>query len=158
MYIEKDAFEKLVDKYSDSVYRVAYNYCGNHSDAQDIVQETFLRYIKKQPDLETEEHQRAWLLRVAINLSKDYLKSYWFKNTSELTEDIPIKQDDNKAIWDSVRKLPQKYRIVIELYYKEGYSIKEIADILKKKQATIGTWLSRGKKILEKTLKEDIYG
>ena len=121
-------------------------------------EEKTLRYIKKQPDLETEEHQRAWLLRVAINLSKDYLKSYWFKNTSELTEDIPIKQDDNKAIWDSVRKLPQKYRIVIELYYKEGYSIKEIADILKKKQATIGTWLSRGKKILEKTLKEDIYG
>ena len=157
MYIEKDDFEKTVDKYSQTVFRAVYACCGNYSDAQDIVQETFFRYIKKHPEFESEEHKKAWLIRVAVNLVKDSLKSYWFRNKIDLDENIPFEEDESKAVWESVKKLPANYRIVIELYYKEGYSINEISEILNKNKATVGTWLARAKKRLEKILKEDLY-
>lgn len=158
MYSEKDTFDNIVDKYSQTLFRVVYTYCGNRSDAEDIIQDTFLKYIKKHPKFETEEHEKAWLIRVAINLSKDYLKSYWFKNKSELTENISVEEEESKAVWESVQKLSPKYRIVIELYYREGYSIKEISKLLHRNQSTVGNQLARAKKQLEKILKEDLYG
>lgn len=157
MYIEKEAFEKAVDKYSETLFRVAYAYCGNRSDAEDIVQDTFLKYIKKHPEFDSEEHEKAWLIRVAINLCKDFKKSFWVKNKNELTEQIPFKNDESKAIWESVKRLSPKYRIVIELYYREGYSIKEISELLHKNQSTVGNQLARARKLLETILKEDLY-
>ena len=157
MYIENDSVSKIVDMYADTLYRIALAYLGNRSDAEDVVQETFLRYIKKKPKFESAEHAKAWLIRVTVNLSKDLLKSFWHKNTTELTEDMIAPNEKDRQIWESVKQLSPKYRIVIELYYREGYSIKEIASILKKNPSTIGNQLSRAKKLLEKMLKEDEY-
>lgn len=157
MYIEKNDFEKIVDKYSETLFRVVYTYCGNRSDTEDVIQDTFLKYLKKHPEFDSEEHEKAWFIRVAINIAKDYLKSYWMKNKSELTEDIPVKEEDSKAIWESVQKLSPKYRVVVELFYREGYSINEISEILHRNKSTVGNQLARGKKQLEKILKEDFY-
>ena len=156
MYIENDTASKI-DMYTEVLYRIAFTYLGNRSDAEDIVQETFLKYCKKKPKFDSDEHEKAWLIRVTINLCKDYLKSFWHKNTTELTEDVIVPHEENMQIWESVKRLAPKYRIVIELYYREGYSIKEIASILKKNPSTIGNQLSRAKKQLEKMLKEDAY-
>lgn len=157
MNIEHDSISKKIDMYTDTLYRIAYTYSGNRSDAEDIVQEAFLKYIKKKSKFDSDEHEKAWLIRVTINLCKDYLKSFWHKNTTELTEDVIVPQEENRQIWDSVRRLSPKYRIVIELYYREGYSIKEIAMILKKNPSTIGNQLSRAKRLLEKMLRENDY-
>lgn len=157
MYAENDNTSKIIDMYADTLYRIAFTYLGNRSDAEDIVQETFQRYIKKKPKFDSSEYEKAWFIRVTINLCKDYLKSFWYKNTTELSEDVIAPNEENKEIWECVRQLSPKYRIVIELYYREGYSIKEIALILKKNPSTIGNQLSRAKKLLEKMLKEDDY-
>ena len=142
-------FETMITKYSQLVYRCAYGYCKNREDAEDIMQEVYYKYLTKAPIFNDEQHERAWFLRVTINLSKNYVKTFWRKKVDTLEQDIPHITEEEKGVWDVIHQLPNKYRIVIELHYIEGYSIKEIAEILKRKQSTIGTWLERGKKKLE---------
>lgn len=155
MRIEKSEFEDLVNEYADTVYRCAYTYCSNRDDANDIVQEVFIKFLKKQPEFSDKEHEKAWFLRVTVNLCKDLLKSYWYKNRAELTDDIPVDpSDDGSEIWAYVQKLPPKYRIVIELYYYEGYTIKEIAEIVDAKQSTVGNRLARARTLLKDFFKE----
>lgn len=157
MYIEKIEFEKTVNKYSDTLLRCAYTYCGNLSDAEDIVQEALVKYLKKAPKFENEEHKKAWLLRVTINLSKNLTKSFWHSNKTEISENIT----DNKAnltkfeIWEDVKRLPPKYRTVLELYYYEGYKIEEIAKITNSRKSTVGDRLAKAKKLLSKIYKEE---
>lgn len=157
MRIKKEEFERTADKYSDAIFRCAYSYCGNKSDAEDVVQETFIKYLKKSPTFKDETQEKAWLLRVAINLCKDLKKSYWYKNRSDLDDNIvdasaALKQTD---IWDCINRLPPKYRIVIELYFNEGYKICEIAKIIGAKQSTVGSRLTKAKQMLSEALKED---
>ena len=146
------AFDDMVDKYSTSIFRCAYAYCNNWSDAKDIMQEVFYKYLSKRPTFKDADHEKAWFLRVTINLSKNYVKSFWNRKTEGLCEDIPCFGQEEKEIWGFVQKLPEKYRVVLELYYWEGYSIKEIADILKKNSSTVGTHLERAKKMLRTTI------
>lgn len=156
MRIEQSQFEDLVNEYADTLFRCAYTYCSNRDDAEDIIQEVFMKYLKKKPQFKDKDHEKAWLLRVTVNLCKDLLKSYWYKNKDELRDDIPAEPSDSGIdILESVQRLPPKYRIVIELYYLEGYSIKEISNIIGAKQATVGSRLARGKKLLYKLLKEE---
>lgn len=156
MRVERKEFEAAVDKYADILFRCAYTYCGNRADAEDVVQETFIKYLKKSPSFNDEAHEKAWLIRVAVNLSKDLMKSYWYKNKSELIEDITDENDANDKcdIWESVSHLPPKYKIVTELYFHEGYTIKEIAEIIGAKQSTVGDRLTKAKKMLSESLKE----
>ncbi len=99
--------------------------------------DTFLQYMRTSPELESPAHEKAWLLRVAINLSKNKLNSAWFKRTDTLEESYPCADlDSNLAfVWDAVRALPSKYREPIHLFYHEGYSTAEIARILGQKRA-----------------------
>lgn len=154
MCIEKAEFESLVEEYADTIFRCAYTYCSNRDDAEDIVQEVFIKYLKKKPKFKDKDHEKAWLLRVTVNLCKNYLKSYWYKNRSELSDNIPVELPHGSGIWESVKKLPPKYRTVIELYYYEGYSIKEISEIIGAKHSTVGNRLARARALLEKYLKE----
>lgn len=144
-----DDFDRIVNKYSEAMFRCAYTYCNNKQDAEDIIQEVFYKYLLKRPRFEDVSHEKAWLLRVTINTSKNYVHSFWHRNVECIQEDIPYMKSEEKEIWDLVRNLPEKYRIVVELHYLEGYSIKEIAEILNKNNSTVGTWFERAKKMLK---------
>jgi RNA polymerase sigma-70 factor (ECF subfamily) len=148
-----DDFDKIVNKYSDAMFRCAYTYCNNRQDAEDIIQEVFYKYLLKKPSFKDESHEKAWFLRVTINTSKNYVHSFWHRNVECIQEDISYINSEEEEIWELVRKLPEKYRVVIELHYLEGYSIKEIAEILNKNNSTVGTWFERAKKMLKECMK-----
>ena len=117
------------------------------------VQDAFVKYIQKAPDFKDADHEKAWLLRVTINISKNMLKASGRKNLP-IYEDIPYEQNNNEVL-QCVMSLEEKYRTIIHLYYYEDYSIKEIASILSLPRATVGTRLSRGRNILKTMLKGD---
>ena len=119
------------------------------------MQETFLRYMEKAPVFTSQEHEKAWLLRVAVNISKNHLSSAWFRKRTDLKEDIPALEQEEQEVLESVLKLPAKYRTVIHLYYYEGYSLSEISQILRSPLSTVTTRLSRARKKLAILLKED---
>ena len=145
----------FVEKYSDMLIRISYSYMKNLSDAEDITQDIFIKLLEKRPSFESTSHEKAWLIRVSINLSKDKLKSSYFKNTAPLEGDfIDATKDDNEII-QAVLNLPLKYRSIVLLYYYEGYSISEVANILNLKESTVGSQLSRARKKLKSILKED---
>lgn len=144
-----------VEKYADTVRRVCFLHLGNYSDVEDVFQEVFLKYILYDRPFESDAHEKAWLIRVAINCCKDLLKSFFRRNVSSL-EDIAAEpfyiQDESKEILDAILKLPDKYRNVIYLFYYEGYTAVEIANMLNKSENTIYTWLSRAKSKLKDAL------
>ncbi len=153
-------FEKTVRDYSDMVYRISLNILRDPEDSQDAMQNVFLRYLRKGDGLKSEEHRKAWLIRVAINESRRLLSS---KNKCdcvciESVAPSPGFEDEaSEDLFTEVMKLPQKYRTVIYLYYYEGYSVKEIAGILRITSATVRTRLSRARESLRTILKEDYY-
>ncbi len=144
---------ETVKKYSPSMLKTAFSLLKSTSDAEDAVQEAFIKLLTKAPEFENDEHCKAWLLRVTINISKNMLKSARRKNLP-LTEEIPYDEKSDDVL-PYVLCLDEKYRVIIHLYYYENYSIKEIAEILSLPGATVGTRLSRARKILEKSIKED---
>ena len=147
--------EQLVSVYGDMVYRLAYAQTRSRHDADDIFQEVFLQTVRKKPVFDSEEHEKAWLLRVAGNLCKNRLKYNSLRQTDELREELIAEQrEDLSFIWDAVQALPVQYREVIHLFYREGYSTREISQILGRKEATIRSDLSRGRGKLKELLKE----
>ncbi|MGN6714584.1 RNA polymerase sigma factor [Anaerocolumna jejuensis] len=144
--------QHVLDKYSKMLIKIAFTYVKNMADAEDIAQDAFVSLIRKGSGFDSEEHEKAWLIRVTINNCKNHLKSAWSKRRVPLEEDISYMQEEESEVLITVLKLPPKYRTVIHLYYYEEYSINEIAEILHKKPATIGTWLSRGRNLLKSEL------
>jgi RNA polymerase sigma-70 factor (ECF subfamily) len=147
----------LMDKYGNSILRIGYVYLHNMSDAEDILQDTLIKYIESAPEFESDRHEKAWLLRVAINLSKNKIKYNKIRETDELMEELEGDTFSNELsfVWDAVKELPEKYRDAIHLYYQEGYSTKEIAAILDRKEASVRSDLLRGREKLKNILKED---
>jgi len=145
----------LVKTHSKSMFRAAYAIVKNRDDAEDAVQEAFIKLMKKQPAFNDDEHAKAWLMRVTINLSKDMLKASSRKN-EPVTDDFSYRESKPDSVLFHVMKLEENYRTVIHLYYYEGYSIKEIASILKLPLATVGTRLRRGKAKLKNMLEGDV--
>lgn len=152
-FASDEYIEETIKKYSSSMLRTAFSLLKSTADAEDAVQEAFIKLITKAPEFENDEHQKAWLLRVTVNISKNILKAARRKNLP-LTEEIPYNEKSDDVL-PYVLSLDEKYRAVIHLYYYENYSIKEIAEILSLPSATVGTRLSRARKMLEKSLKED---
>jgi len=154
--LRTDGFiKRIVEKYSDTLIRVCFSYMKNMNDAEDLAQEVFIKFMEKKPSFEDNEHEKAWLIRVAINMSKNRLKTAWFRKTvplDELTYDFTPKES---TVMNAVLELPSKYKGVILLYYFEGYSIAEIAGIFGEKESTIGSQLSRARKLLKSSLGED---
>ena len=152
-----DCTEDIILRYQDTVYRIALTYCRNSSDAQDITQEVFLRYMKKTPCLAGEEHLKAWLIKVAVNLSKSLLRSSWFKKTVRLSEQESYISEDksNCETYYAVMSLPEKYRAVVILYYFDDYSVREIAQTLRRTETAVQTQLQRARAMLKTILKED---
>lgn len=142
----------VLNRYAKNLIRIAFTYLKNMSDAEDVVQEVFISLMKRRDGFESEEYEKAWLIRVTVNHSKNRLKSAWNRFRAPLEEDITYLQEEESEILTAVLELPSKYRTVIHLFYYEGYSIADIAKILKKSQGTVGTWLSRGRKLLKEKL------
>ena len=160
--MERTDYIEAVDAYANTVYRVAYSYCRNESDAQDIAQNVFLKLFQSDMGFHDTEHMRRWLIRVTVNESKNLCTSFWKKNIIPLensdfdqvsVEQFPYKESSD--LYHAVMKLPHKYRVVIHLYYYEDYSVREIANILKRKETTIQTQLMRARKKLKAMLKEE---
>ena len=143
----------ILDTYSKMIVRLAFTYTKSLCDAEDIAQDVFVSLIEKNKTFENSEHEKAWLIRVTVNKSKNFVKSSWVKKTVPIDEAMTkTSEEKSDDILEEVLKMPEKYRTVIHLFYYEGYSINEIADILGKSTGTIGTWLSRGRKILKERL------
>ena len=149
-YTNKNQYlEKMVEKYSNMIYRLALIRTKTKENSEDVYQEVFLRLAKKMPDFKSEEHEKAWLIRVTINCSKNLLNSKFFRNTAELKEDIPFETEEKHDIYYSVQKLPIKYKTIVHLYYYENYKIKEISQILKMKENTVKSYLARAREKLK---------
>lgn len=151
------AFEAAVGQYGDTIFRLAYSYLKNRADAEDVMQETLLRLYRAGETFESPEHQRYWLVRVAVNECKKLLRSPWRRRTD------PLEAAPETAVWDSpaqselfqqVMALPTKYRATIYLYYYEGYAVREIAALMGANPSTVQTWLMRARGQLKKNLKE----
>lgn len=149
--------ERIIRKYSKTVYRLAFARVGNSYDADEIYQEVFLRLIRKKPKFRDEEHEKAWLLKVTINCSKKFLGSAWNKKTMELTEDIPFQEPEYLNLYHELKKLPEKYRMVIHLFYYEQLSTIQIAQLLRRKESTVRTQLTRARQLLKGMIKEEDY-
>ncbi|MPW24219.1 sigma-70 family RNA polymerase sigma factor [Alkalibaculum sp. M08DMB] len=147
----------VVKTFSDMVYRLAFSHTRNKSDADDIYQEVFLIYLRKKPQFKTEEHRKAWLIRVTINSCKKMWALPWRKKIVPLNETIVFETEEETNLHYELQKLPMKYRTVIQLFYYEDLSIEEISKALKQKPSTVRTQLTRARYKLKEILKEDYY-
>lgn len=146
---------RMLNSYGDSILRLSYSYLHNMADAEDVVQETLIKYMKTAPVFENEAHEKAWLLRVAANISKNKIDYNKVRQADELDERLAAdEREDLSFVWEAVRSLPDNMRDVIHLFYHEGYSTKEIASILDRKESTIRSDLKRGRDKLKLVLKE----
>ena len=142
----------ILDKYSKTLINIAFSYMKNTAEAEDIVQEVYISLMRRGSGFESDEHEKAWLIRVTINKCKNRLKSAWYHKSVPLDEEISYLPEEESEVLSEVLSLPAKYRSVIHLFYYENYSIQEISEILRKSTGTIGTWLSRGRKLLKTKL------
>lgn len=144
-----------IDKYSDMVRRICMMHLKSYADTEDIFQNVFFKYAISGNEFKSEEHEKAWIIRVTVNLCKDLLKSFFRKNTVPLESlgDCAVFEDnEKKEVLQAVFSLPEKYKDVVYLYYYHGYSAIEISQILKKNVNTVYTLLSRAKKLLKEKL------
>lgn len=147
--------ERFLDDYGNNILRLAYSYLHNLNDAEEILQDTLIQYLKTLPHLESREHEKAWLLRVAGNLSKNRIEYNKRRYADEINEElIAEEREDLSFVWEAVKELPGKYREVIHLHYYEGYPTAHIAKILDRNESTIRSDLRRGRERLKEILKE----
>lgn len=162
--------DEIIEKYADMVYRLAVNEAGSKEDASDVFQEVFLRLVKYQDRITSEEHLKAWLIRVTINCAKKNQGSFWKKNVGFYEEedgkellyeksqlDYERVEDTDSPVSSAIRALPEIYRNVIYLFYYEELDIRQISEILGEKEATVKSRLHRARESLRGQLKgEDV--
>lgn len=177
-----DTVQHVINTYSDMVYRLAYAMMKNQSDAEDIYQEVFLRYIRREPVFHSSEHARAWMLRVTVNCCKNHWKSPWAdgrmeplerrdsngdsynileKVEADMSDGDPARQAQEhwqrEQLRSRMKELPEQYRLVIHLYYYEELSTEEIARLLHRRAATVRTQLVRARQQLKVILESCGY-
>jgi len=151
-----DEFKRqMTEKYFDMIYRLAYSATKDSAHADDVCQEVFYKFLKTDKEFDSEEHIKAWLIRVTINQSKSLFTSSWFKKT------VPISEKENELVFTTpekndlhlvIKKLPQKYATVIHLFYYEDLPIAKIAQILDTKESTVKSLLHRAREKLKELL------
>ncbi len=145
-----------MERYADTVRRICLVHLKSEADTEDIFQEVFMKYVLSSQEFESEEHEKAWFIRVSINACKDLIKSFFRKNVVGLEEVMePYKDalnDERREVLEALLSLPKHYRDIIYLHYYEGYPATEIAKILNKNVNTVYTLLSRGRESLKETL------
>lgn len=152
---DRDSPEAVIRRYSDMVYRLAFARTGNRSDAEDLYQEVFLRYLTKAPAFTSEDHRKAWLLRVAVNCANRFHTAPWRKRTEPLSEALSVPAPEGEDLWEELRRLPERDRTVLHLYYYEDMTTEEIAKLLDRNPATVRSQLLRARAKLKKLLVEE---
>lgn len=146
MGLEKDIREAVI-KYSDMLYKICIVILCNEQDVQDAIQDTFCRYLEKKPDFRDEDHEKAWLIKVATNICRDMIR-FRIRHPKVCIDEVEhmLVASEQREILRELLELPIKQKTVIYLYYVEGYHIKEIADILGITESAVKTRLLRGRK------------
>ena len=152
-------YHRIVDKYLDDVYRTVLSCCKNKENAEDAVQNAFLKLLKaKDTEFTDEEHIKRWLIRVALNECKNVWKSFWQKNKisfDDLDTEPVYRDETHEELFHILSKLPQNYRAVIHLYYYEGYSVREITEILGISESNVQIRLKRARDKIKVLLEEE---
>ena len=157
MRSEQEA-NRAIERYADTVRRLCMIHLKNYADAEDIFQTVFLKYVLSSVSFESEEHERAWFIRVTINACKDLLKSFFHSRTvalDEIMEQSAQLPPDHREVLEAVLSLPQKYRDVVYLHYFEDYTAPQISRVLGRNVNTIYTLLTRSKQMLREKLGGD---
>lgn len=154
----RQSVQELMALYQNNLFAVAFNICKNAQDAEDVVQDTFVRYYTIKKEFDNEQHVRAWLIRVTINKAKNINHTFWKQNKisiEEYMETMVFDTPEASDLFEAVMNLPEKYRIVTHLFYYEDYNIHEISTILKLSESNVKVRLSRARKLLKEALKEE---
>lgn len=144
-----------IERYADMVRRICFLHLKDRQDTEDIFQTVFLKYILYSGSFENEAHEKAWLIRVTVNACKDLLKGFYRNHTTSIESIAETAEEaapEHSDVLEAVLALPKKYKDVVYLFYYEGYTAGEIAEILKKKENTIYTLLARARKLLKEKL------
>lgn len=152
---------RAIERYSDTVQRICLVYLKNRADTEDVFQNVFLKYCLSSVDFESEEHEKAWIIRVTVNACKDWLKSFFRSRTvplDEIAQRAASCSQENSDMLEAVLSLPAKYRDVVYLHYYEDYTAPQIGKILHKNVNTVYTLLTRSKEMLRKTSGGDEHG
>lgn len=152
-------FDEKYSLYSNLIFKLSMTYLGNKSDAEDIVQEVFIKLFTNTESFKTPEHERFWIIRVTINMCKNHLGTFWHKNIVPLDsiQEQSEYTEYNNDILDMLYSLPTNYRVALYLFYYENYSIEEISKILKVSKSAVKMRLKRGKEKLKLDLEENGY-
>jgi RNA polymerase sigma-70 factor (ECF subfamily) len=153
-------FEAIYHKYKLSLYQIAYTYVKNQADAEDILQDVFTKRLYHAPKFKDEEHEKRWLIRVTVNISKNYLNVFWRKKKVSMDHlELFVSSIDNyetNAILEAVLALPEKCKAPMYLHYYEGYTCKEIGEILGCKESAIKMRLKKGRELLKIDLEQEV--
>ena len=147
--------EEEIRRYAAMVYRLALARAGNSADAEDIFQEVFLRYVSKAPTFTSEEHRKAWLLRVTVNCARKLHAAPWRRLTEPLSDLLAAPEPEESGLWDALQRLRPEDRTVLHLYYYEELSTGEIARLLGCRPGTVRSRLTRARERLREQYKED---
>lgn len=150
--------EYILDEYGNTILRYAYTYLHNIEDAEEILQDTIMKYLDKRPNFNDKEHEKAWLLTVTANLSKNRINYNQIRETDELADNLAENErEDLSFVWEAVKELPDKYREVMHLFYYEGYKTTQISKLLHRNESSVRSDLRRGRQKLKEIL-EEAYG
>ena len=153
-----ESIENIVDLYGNMLFRLCLLTLGNGADAEDVVQETMIKYLQKAPVFENAEHEKAWLISVATNKCRDILR---FRSKHPVVEDLDLgehtSQAEDSGIMDALMTLPEKYRMVLILYYVEEYGVKDIAKIIGKTTSAVKMRLQKGRKLLKEAYGKEFH-
>ena len=156
--ISAEMVENAVNRYGDMLYRICLLTLGNETDSEDAVQETFIKYMTKAPDFSDSEHEKAWLIKTALNKCRDMLRfRKHFDQSDSYEEIISAYTDDRESthILDALMLVPEKFRKVIILHYIEGYRVNEVAEIIGKSQSAVKMRLQKGRRLLEEKYRKE---
>ena len=148
--IGKADIKEVIEKYSNMLFRISYCILCNRQDAEDALQDTFFKYITKAPEFKDDEHEKAWLIKVATNISKNMVMLRLRRSTANLEDvtEIGVKDEDSE-VFEAIMNLPVKYKIVMVLFYVEGYKTEEIADITQISSDAVRKRLQKGRELLK---------
>jgi len=144
---------EIVSRQQDRLFRTALVIMRNKAEAEDVLQDVFVKLVEKSPQFESQTHETAWLVKVTVNMCKSRLRSYWWKKTVPLLESYPAQSQGGYDTTQAILALPHNYRIVINLFYYQGYAVKEIAEITSRKESTVRKDLTRARRLLKDFLK-----